>query len=169
MTLQLAYRSISHPRGIIEDELVMDDKFIFHMDFVGLDVDEDVEVPLILGRPFLATSLALIDICNGKMTLRVDEDVVLHCRMQWSIILILMILVLIWMRLIELLTIVYRSNYADHISIRTFTSRLGHNHRPVSVIGSLTPETCPAKSRHKALQEMLQPINLGSRNFMVSN
>ena len=46
------------------------------MDFVILDVDDDVDVPLNLGTPFLATSQALIDVSNGKMTLRVgDEEV----------------------------------------------------------------------------------------------
>ncbi|XP_039135556.1 uncharacterized protein LOC120272975 [Dioscorea cayenensis subsp. rotundata] len=77
MTLQLADRSIRHPTRIIEDVLVKVDKFIFLVDFVILDLDEDVEVPLILGRSFLATSQALIDVGNGRMTLRVgDEEVI---------------------------------------------------------------------------------------------
>ncbi|XP_039130876.1 uncharacterized protein LOC120267262 [Dioscorea cayenensis subsp. rotundata] len=76
MTLQLANDSIRHPRGIIEDVMVKVDKFIFLVDFVILDVDEDVKVSLILGRPFLATSQALIDVSNGKMMLRAgDEEV----------------------------------------------------------------------------------------------
>ncbi|XP_039119937.1 uncharacterized protein LOC120256292 [Dioscorea cayenensis subsp. rotundata] len=61
MTLQLADRSVRPPKGIIEDVLVKVDKYIFPPDFVVLDVDEDVEVLLILGRPFLRTSKALID------------------------------------------------------------------------------------------------------------
>ncbi|XP_039138743.1 uncharacterized protein LOC120276071 [Dioscorea cayenensis subsp. rotundata] len=77
MTLQLVYLSIRHPRRIIEDVLVKVDKFIFPIDFVILDVDEDVEVPLILGRSFLATSEALIDVSSRKITLRVwDEEVI---------------------------------------------------------------------------------------------
>lgn len=56
MTIQLADRSIRHPRGVVEDVLVKVDKFIFLADFIILDVDEEVEVPLILGRPFLAMS-----------------------------------------------------------------------------------------------------------------
>jgi len=74
MTLQLADRSVHHPRGIIEDVLVKVDKYIFPADFVVLDVDEDVEVPLILGRPFLRTSKALIDMDGGEMTLRIGEE-----------------------------------------------------------------------------------------------
>ncbi|XP_068644653.1 uncharacterized protein [Aristolochia californica] len=49
ISLQLADRSIKYPRGIIEDVLVKVDKFIFLVDFVVLDMEEDEEVPLILG------------------------------------------------------------------------------------------------------------------------
>ena len=50
------------------------DKFIFPADFVVLDMEEDCEVPIILGRPFLATGKALIDVHNEKLTLRVNEE-----------------------------------------------------------------------------------------------
>ena len=66
--MQLADRSIKYPRGIIEDVLVKVDKFIFPADFVVLDIEEDQEVPLILGRPFLATGRALIDVQKGELT-----------------------------------------------------------------------------------------------------
>ena len=58
VTLQLADRSLTHPRGIIEDVLVKVDKFIIPMDVIVLDM----EVPIILGRPFLAIDQALIDV-----------------------------------------------------------------------------------------------------------
>ena len=51
ISLQLADRSIKYPRGIIKDVLVKVDKFIFLANFVVLDMEEDQEVPLILGRP----------------------------------------------------------------------------------------------------------------------
>ncbi|XP_027347997.1 uncharacterized protein LOC113859415 [Abrus precatorius] len=70
MSIQLADRSIKYPRGIIEDVLVKVDKFIFSVDFVILDMDEDTNVPLILGRPFLATAGAIIDVRDGKLILR---------------------------------------------------------------------------------------------------
>ncbi|KAK5794226.1 hypothetical protein PVK06_035443 [Gossypium arboreum] len=77
MSIQLADRSIKYPRVIIEDILVKVDKFIFPVDFVVLDMDEDVEVPLILGRPFLATARVVIDVGDGKMVLRVgDEEII---------------------------------------------------------------------------------------------
>ncbi|TYH30468.1 hypothetical protein ES288_A01G097900v1 [Gossypium darwinii] len=74
MSIQLANRSVKYPRGIIEDVLVKVDKFIFPIHFVVLDMDEDVEVPLILGRPFLATARAVIDVGDGKLVLRVGVE-----------------------------------------------------------------------------------------------
>ena len=68
--LQLADRSVKHPRGIIEDV----DKFIFPADFIMVDMEEDKEIPIILGRPFLATGRALIDVQKGELRLRVHEE-----------------------------------------------------------------------------------------------
>ncbi|KAK5777457.1 hypothetical protein PVK06_045424 [Gossypium arboreum] len=77
MSIQLADRSVKYPRGIIEDVLVKIDKFIVPVDFVVLDMDEDVEVPLILRCPFLATARPLIDVGDGKLVLRVgDEEII---------------------------------------------------------------------------------------------
>ncbi|XP_062087035.1 uncharacterized protein LOC133793767 [Humulus lupulus] len=74
VTLQLADRSLAHPRGIIEDVLVKVDKFIFPADFIVLDMEEDANVPIILGRPFLATRQALIEVQKGELKLRVKGD-----------------------------------------------------------------------------------------------
>ncbi|XP_057810441.1 uncharacterized protein LOC131024906 [Salvia miltiorrhiza] len=74
IALQMADRSVSYPKGIVEDVLVRVDKFIFLVDFVVLDMVEDKDVPLILGRPFLATGRALIDVAKGKLTLRVNDE-----------------------------------------------------------------------------------------------
>ncbi|XP_062085651.1 uncharacterized protein LOC133791752 [Humulus lupulus] len=74
VTLQLADRSIAHPRGIIEDVLVKVDKFIFPADFIVLDMEEDANVPIILGRPFLAIGRALIDVQKGELRLRVQNE-----------------------------------------------------------------------------------------------
>ncbi|XP_073270202.1 uncharacterized protein [Primulina huaijiensis] len=73
-SLQLADRSIKYPWGVIEDVLVKVDKFIFTADFVVLDMEEDMEMPLILGRPFLATGKALIDVQERKLRLIVGEE-----------------------------------------------------------------------------------------------
>ena len=77
VTLQLADRSLTYPRGVIEDVLVKVDKFIFPVDFIVLDMEEDRDVPLILGRPFLATGRALIDVQKGELTLRVNDEHIL--------------------------------------------------------------------------------------------
>ncbi|XP_076960078.1 uncharacterized protein LOC143636341 [Bidens hawaiensis] len=74
MSIQLADRSIKYPRVIVENMLVKIDKFVFPVDFVILDMEEDKNVPLILRRPFLATARALIDVCTGKLTLRVNDE-----------------------------------------------------------------------------------------------
>ncbi|KAL5563874.1 hypothetical protein UlMin_033621 [Ulmus minor] len=74
VSLQLADRSIAHPEGKIEDVLVKVDKFIFPVDFIVLDYDADLEVPIILGRPFLATGRTLIDVQNGELTMRVQDE-----------------------------------------------------------------------------------------------
>ena len=72
--LQLAGQSLIYPRGVIEDVLVKVDKFIFPMNFVVLDIEEDQEIPLILGRPFLATGRVLIDVHGSQLTLRVNDE-----------------------------------------------------------------------------------------------
>ena len=58
VTLQMADRTLAKPRGIIEDVLVKVGNFIFPVDFIILDMEEDSQVPLLLGRPFLATGAA---------------------------------------------------------------------------------------------------------------
>ena len=62
ISLQMADRFIAFPRGILEDVLVKIDKYIFLVDFVVLDMGEDREVLIILGRPFLATRQAFIHV-----------------------------------------------------------------------------------------------------------
>ncbi|XP_024984071.1 uncharacterized protein LOC112519998 [Cynara cardunculus var. scolymus] len=62
VTLQLANKSIAYPKGKIEDVLVQVDKFIFPADFIILDFEADKDIPIILGRPFLATGRTLIDV-----------------------------------------------------------------------------------------------------------
>ncbi|KAK5825764.1 hypothetical protein PVK06_020630 [Gossypium arboreum] len=81
MSIQLADKTIRFPRGIIEDVLVKIDKFIFPVDFIVLDIEEDSNTPLILGRPFLATAKTIIDVGTGELTLLVeDETITLQAR-----------------------------------------------------------------------------------------
>ena len=62
ITLQMADRSMAQPEGIMEDVLVKVGKFIFPVDFVIMQMEEDTQVLLLLGRPFLATGATLIDV-----------------------------------------------------------------------------------------------------------
>ncbi|XP_050222544.1 uncharacterized protein LOC126672635 [Mercurialis annua] len=73
MVLQLADHSLKKTYGIVEDVLVKVDKF-FLVDFVILDYAVDKECPIILGRPFMNTGRALIDVHAGKLILRIDEE-----------------------------------------------------------------------------------------------
>ena len=59
-------------------------KFIFPVDFVVMKMEEDNQVPLLLGRPFLATRAALIDVKKGELTLRVGNEVV-HFNLDKSL------------------------------------------------------------------------------------
>ena len=70
MTLQMADRFMTQPEGILEDVLIKVGKFIFPMDFVVINIEEDKQVPLLLGRPFLATGETLIDVKKGELILR---------------------------------------------------------------------------------------------------
>ncbi|GJR07465.1 reverse transcriptase domain-containing protein [Tanacetum coccineum] len=74
MTLELANRSITHPMGIAEDVVVRVDGFIFLADFVVVNFEPDPRVPIILGRPFLRTAKALIDLYEETLTLRVGKE-----------------------------------------------------------------------------------------------
>ncbi|XP_062103774.1 uncharacterized protein LOC133814885 [Humulus lupulus] len=74
VTLHLADRSLAYLDGKIEDVLVKVDKFIFPAGFIVLDYEADIEVPIILGRPFLATGRTLIDVENGELIMRAQEE-----------------------------------------------------------------------------------------------
>ncbi|XP_071905628.1 uncharacterized protein [Coffea arabica] len=74
ITLQLADRSIRYPVGVLENVLIKVQKFIIPVDFVVLDMEEDISMPIILGRPFLATAGTIIDVKNGKLKFQVGEE-----------------------------------------------------------------------------------------------
>ncbi|GJZ21361.1 retrovirus-related pol polyprotein from transposon TNT 1-94 [Tanacetum coccineum] len=74
LTVELADRTVKYPKGIAENVLVGIGKFVFPVDFIILDMPEDIKVPLILGRPFLSTARAKIDVYKRKITLRVGEE-----------------------------------------------------------------------------------------------
>nr|GEW43608.1 DNA-directed DNA polymerase [Tanacetum cinerariifolium] len=76
MTLELADRSITRPKGVGEDVYVKVGKFYFPTDFVVVEFEADPRVPLILGRSFLKTGCALIDVYGEEITLHVNDEAV---------------------------------------------------------------------------------------------
>nr|GEX30099.1 reverse transcriptase domain-containing protein [Tanacetum cinerariifolium] len=74
MVLELADRTISKPTGVAENVFVKVGKFYFPADFVVLDFVTDPRFPLILGQPFLSTAHALIDVYEGEIILRHDDQ-----------------------------------------------------------------------------------------------
>ncbi|XP_031096890.1 uncharacterized protein LOC116001139 [Ipomoea triloba] len=73
MTIQMANRSIKCPVGVLEDIPVMIDQYFISGNFVVFDIEEDANVPIILGRPFLVTAGAIIDVKRGKLVMEVAE------------------------------------------------------------------------------------------------
>ncbi|KAL5756603.1 hypothetical protein ACOSQ2_021349 [Xanthoceras sorbifolium] len=73
MSLLLADRSTRYPKGIVEDILIQVDKLIIPTDFVVLDMDDERttknDLPIYLGRPFIATVQTIIDVQNGKLSM----------------------------------------------------------------------------------------------------
>ncbi|XP_070023357.1 uncharacterized protein [Nicotiana sylvestris] len=74
MLLQLADRTVKRPSGILDDVLIQVGKFVFPTDFIILDCKVDEEIPIILGRPFLATGRALIDCETGELKMRLNDE-----------------------------------------------------------------------------------------------
>lgn len=77
MNLTLSDRSITYPYGVMKDVLVKVDNLLFLADFVSLNMPEDAETPLLLGRPFLATRVALMDVERGELILRFNKEQVI--------------------------------------------------------------------------------------------
>ncbi|GJW14156.1 retrovirus-related pol polyprotein from transposon TNT 1-94 [Tanacetum coccineum] len=88
LTDELADRTVKYPKGIDENVLVGIGKFVFLIDFIILDMPEDVKVPLILGRPFLSTPHVKIDVFKRKITLRVGDEKIIFKSMKSASILI---------------------------------------------------------------------------------
>ncbi|XP_050914858.1 uncharacterized protein LOC127129774 [Lathyrus oleraceus] len=74
MTFTIVDRSITYPYGVLEDVLVKVDNYLFPTDFIILDMPKDTETPLLLGRPFLATSRALIDVERGELIIQFNKE-----------------------------------------------------------------------------------------------
>ncbi|XP_023755199.1 uncharacterized protein LOC111903679 [Lactuca sativa] len=74
MKIHLADKAIIRPEGVCEDLLIKVNKFVFPMDFIVLNMEEDPKVPIILGRAFLNTACAFVDVCESTLTLWVGDE-----------------------------------------------------------------------------------------------
>ena len=84
MTLQMADRTMAQLEGVLEDVLIKVGNFIFPMNFIVMDMEEDTQVSLLLGRPFLATRAALIDVKKGELAFKVGDEAV-HFNLNKSL------------------------------------------------------------------------------------
>nr|GFB82999.1 reverse transcriptase domain-containing protein [Tanacetum cinerariifolium] len=82
MTLELADRSITRPKGVAEDVFIKVGKFHFSTDCVVFVFEVDPRVPLILGRSFFRIGRALIDVYGEEITLRVNDKAITFNRNQ---------------------------------------------------------------------------------------
>ncbi|GJZ78659.1 putative reverse transcriptase domain-containing protein [Tanacetum coccineum] len=88
LPVELADTTVKYPKGIAENVLVGIGKFTFPVNFIIIDMPEDIKVPLILGRPILSTARAKIDVYKRKITLRVREERIVFTSVKPAISLI---------------------------------------------------------------------------------
>ncbi|XP_050888681.1 uncharacterized protein LOC127093821 [Lathyrus oleraceus] len=74
MSVQIVDRSVKFPVGMLENVLVRIGQFYIPTDFIIMDIKKDSNIPIVLGRPFLATTGAIIDVKKGKLTFEVGEE-----------------------------------------------------------------------------------------------
>ncbi|GJT03423.1 putative reverse transcriptase domain-containing protein [Tanacetum coccineum] len=102
LIVDLADRTMKYPKGIAENVLLGIGKFSFPLDFITLDMPEDIKVPLIFGRPFLSTARAKIDVYKRKITLRVGEEKIIFKSVKPASSLIKKVCILSLREIIEL-------------------------------------------------------------------
>ena len=84
MSLHMADKSMAQPEGTLEDVLIKVGKFIFPVDFMVIDIEEDKKIPIFIYKPFLATGPTPIDVKKGELTLRVGIEEV-HLNLNQSL------------------------------------------------------------------------------------
>ena len=74
MTLQLGDHSVTRPYGVIKDVLVWVKHLIFLADFVVMDIEEDADIPVILGCPFMSTTSYVVDMGKKKLEMSLENQ-----------------------------------------------------------------------------------------------
>ncbi|GKA29241.1 reverse transcriptase domain-containing protein [Tanacetum coccineum] len=154
MNLELATQTVVYPAGIAEDVFIQVGKFTFPADFVVVDYDVDPRVPLILGRPFLRTDHALVDVHGEELTLRVgDEKLVFNVEStskyprkhgDESI------------HKIDILDITCKDHFHEVLNVQKSINPLSGNPTPSSdhVVASLSPSLTPFGDSDFILEEI---------------
>nr|GEY04858.1 hypothetical protein [Tanacetum cinerariifolium] len=75
LIIELTDKTIKRPKGIAENVLVGIDRFVFLIDFIVLDMPQEIKIPLILGIPFLSTAHAKIDVFKRNFSLRMGVGI----------------------------------------------------------------------------------------------
>jgi len=74
ISVQLANQSVKYPIGMLDDVLLQIGKFFITCDFVVVEMEEDAQIPITLERPFVATTGAMVDVKNGRLSVHVCEE-----------------------------------------------------------------------------------------------
>lgn len=74
VALQLVDKSLKYPIEVLEDFPMRVGEYYVSLDFVIMGIGEDCKIPIILGRPFLSTAWAIIDVKRGKLTFELDDE-----------------------------------------------------------------------------------------------
>nr|GEV14823.1 reverse transcriptase domain-containing protein [Tanacetum cinerariifolium] len=164
MTLELANWAICTPSGITRDVFVLVRKFTLPADFVIVDYESDPRVPLVLGRPFLHTTLALIDVHKEEMILRdSDERLTLNMRHDTS-----NYSNQPHKESINMINI-YNDSYQDYLKDLFATNHLRNDDLPFDIESDLKeieylPNHDPTKEMDSLLEDLVNECNLADPN-----
>nr|GFC00108.1 reverse transcriptase domain-containing protein [Tanacetum cinerariifolium] len=162
MTLELADRSITSPKGVAKDVFVKVGKFHFSTDFVVVDFEADPRVPLILGRSFLRTNRALINVYGEEITLQVnDEAVTFNLNQTTRYSSTYNDLSVNWIDIID----VAREEYAQEI-LRFFNNSSGGN--PTSTSEPILSDSSPSLTLFEGSDFILEEIEAYLKDESIS-
>ncbi|GJS90157.1 reverse transcriptase domain-containing protein [Tanacetum coccineum] len=152
MTLELANRQLCRPDGICKDVLVPVGKFTYPADFVVVDYVPDEQIPLILGRPFLRTARALIDVYDEKLILRDGrESLTLNMQSEKS--------KLNGIQKVESINMIDIFNVPNYIGFEDLFAQM-YSGSPTTQSNDSFPSSSPMKTRDSTFEEFTDEFTL---------
>ncbi|GJT51289.1 reverse transcriptase domain-containing protein [Tanacetum coccineum] len=152
MTLELANRQLCRPDGICKDVLVPVGKFTYPADFVVVDYVPDEQIPLILGRPFLRTARALIDVYDEKLILRDgNESLTLNMQSEKS--------KLNGIQKVESINMIDIFNVPNYIGFKDLFAQM-YSGSPTIQSNDSFPSSSPMKTRDSTFEEFTDEFTL---------